>query len=106
MRLPCLRALLFPVFVLLGEPLPLLLPTASADTFEWTNATGGKFGLASNWSNPAPLVFGPPGVGDNAEFNLADSYDVTFTQNEASDELFVTDGFVRFLSDSTSSHVY
>ena len=47
--------------------------------FTWTNAAGGDWSVASNWSLggviPAPR---PPGAGDTAFFgNLANSYTVT-----------------------------
>ena len=43
--------------------------------FTWTNAGGGDWSDASNWS---PSISGPPGAGDNTTFNdLASSYTVT-----------------------------
>ena len=43
--------------------------------FTWTNAGGGDWSDASNWS---PSIIAPPGAGDNATFNdLATSYTVT-----------------------------
>jgi Hint domain len=43
--------------------------------FTWTNAGGGDWSDASNWS---PSIIGPPGARDNTTFNdLASSYTVT-----------------------------
>ena len=43
--------------------------------FTWTNAAGGDWSVASNWS---PSITAPPGTGDTAFFgNLTNSYTVT-----------------------------
>jgi len=47
-----------------------------------------------------------PAATDTANFNAVGTYTVTFTQNEASDELFVTAGTVSFQSDSSTLRTY
>jgi hypothetical protein len=45
--------------------------------FTWTNAAGGDWSNAANWS---PSIFAPPGLNDTANFNdLANAYTVTVT---------------------------
>ncbi|CAN5529920.1 hypothetical protein BH11PLA2_BH11PLA2_50330 [soil metagenome] len=53
--------------------LALAVPV-TAQTYSWTNAAGGNFSTAGNWS-PA----GPPGAGQDALFNNVASYSVNFT---------------------------
>lgn len=49
--------------------------SAAAQTFSWSNAAGGSFHAAGNWS-PAG---GPPLAAHNALFNLAGTFTVTFS---------------------------
>jgi hypothetical protein len=53
-------------------------------TFTWTNAAGGDWSVASNWTLPVGISPPrPPGAGDTATFNdLANSYTVTVQAGE------------------------
>jgi hypothetical protein len=74
---------------------------AKADVFEWTNPVNGNFNTAGNWTLVSGATAAPPNAGDEARFNEAASYTVTFLNNEASDFLNVTVGAVTFRSNGT-----
>ena len=47
--------------------------------FTWTNAAGGDWSVASNWSPFGVIPAPPPGNGDNADFGDLASSDYTVT---------------------------
>src|SRR5262245_36708440 len=84
--------------------LGLLAAAAAArgqTTFTWNNAAGGTFSASANWT-PAG---GPPGVGENAIFNLSNTYDVLFSSSTTNAALLVQDGIV-ILKPSGASRTY
>lgn len=84
-------------------PLLASAPALAQVTTNWTDAGGGNFNDSGNWSN------GIPTSSDDAVFNLANTYTVTLTQNQASDTVLVGNGNVTLaggfqydIADSTS----
>lgn len=64
--------------------------SASATTFDWTNAAGGPYATAANWTP----VGGPPNSADTARFSLANTYTVTFSTSPFITALTQTQGDV------------
>jgi len=82
MHHPCVR---------LTALLLLLVATrARASTFDWSNASGGTFGLAANWTP----VGGPPNSNDIARFSLPNTYTATFVNSATVNTLSQTQGDV------------
>ncbi len=75
--------------------------TAHAAVIEWEDPVSGDFDNSANW-DPNTV----PGAADDAVFNEAGTYNVTFTQDEFSQELIVSAGSVSFLSDSAANWAY
>jgi hypothetical protein len=75
--------------------------SARADIFEWTNPVSGNYATAVNWTLVGAGGAPPPNAGDEARFNEAGTYTVTFTAPEASDFLNLTAGNVTFRSSGT-----
>src|SRR5438874_1972864 len=66
-----------------------LSSSAQAQTLTWNNAAGGSFHTASNWT-PA----GPPGAANTANFNLNNTYTVSFTSGVLTANLTQSQGNV------------
>jgi hypothetical protein len=79
----------------------LLARQSAAATNTWTNAGGGDFFAASNWS-PA----GPPAAADDALFNLADNYLVTFSGSPTNSQLLFHSGSVTYLPAASTLQTY
>jgi len=72
--------------LLLGGTAPLF-----AQQFDWTGAVNTTYSTPGNWS---PV--GPPGPAATARFNLATSYNVSFTANANVDAISVNNGSVTW----------
>lgn len=70
----------------------------AADVF-WENENGGAFDVGANWSGGFA-----PGGADTAIFDLADTYQVDFTQDEETERLRLHDGVVTFDLDDAGNH--
>ena len=64
----------------------------AAQQFDWTGAVNNIYSTSGNWS---PV--GPPGVTATARFNLATSYNVSFSANATVDAISVNNGSVSWL---------
>ncbi len=80
------------VGILFGTGLALTstITPAHAGTQNWNNPSGGQFSDMANWQSAVP------GPGDNAFFNLASSYHVTFDQNVNNAILNIRSGDITF----------
>jgi len=89
--------LLIRLRVLLPAVVAMALYLLAADargqtTFDFVPpGASGLFDTGANW-NP----FGPPGVIDNARFNVDLTYDVLFSSSPTNDQLLINDGDVTF----------
>lgn len=72
--------------------------SAPATTFSWSNASGGTYATAGNWS-PAG---GPPAAGDIAQLTLANTYAINFTTSPTINTLTQTQGDVTLNLNSTT----
>ncbi len=81
--------------------LALAVP-AGAATFEWTDQSI-FYDSPNAWSLVSGTGTPPPDAGDSVQFNLPGDQLVIFSQNEASDNLLVTDGDVTFASNNTAT---
>jgi T5SS/PEP-CTERM-associated repeat protein len=61
-----------------------------AQTFDWTNTSGGNYSTGANWT---PV--GPPGAAATARFAIANTYNVTFT-NATAGILTISQGEITF----------
>src|SRR6476619_7191277 len=82
MHRQCVRLMAF-VSLLVATP-------ASATSFDWSNASGGIFSTAANWTP----VGGPPGSNDTARFSLPNTYTVTVNSTTTVSALSQTQGDV------------
>lgn len=71
---------------------------ALAVTFSWSNASGGTYSTAANWS-PAG---GPPAAGDIAQLTLANTYAIGFTTSPTINTLTQTQGDVTLNLNNTT----
>jgi T5SS/PEP-CTERM-associated repeat protein len=69
--------------------------TVTAAQFNWTNNSGGPFGVAANWT-PVGVPPGVPGVNDEARFELNNTYTVTLAAAHTVNTLTQTRGDVTF----------
>jgi T5SS/PEP-CTERM-associated repeat protein len=86
----------------------LMTSRAPAANRYWVAGGNGDFHSTTNWSASQDIK-GPasvPGVGDNANFLLSGSYNVTFSGNATSDVLRVEDGSVDFFSNAFINRTY
>jgi len=72
--------------------------TARAATFSWSNASGGNYSTAANWT-PAG---GPPGSGDIAQLTLPNTYAINYTTSPTINTLTQTQGDVTLNLNSTT----
>ncbi len=70
---------------------PITFPLIHADPYNWDNSAGGIFNTAGNWDPE-----GPPIAGDNALFELENTYTVTFGSGVTNNRLFIGAGNVTF----------
>jgi T5SS/PEP-CTERM-associated repeat protein len=70
----------------------LIATPARATTFDWSNASGGIFGTAANWTP----VGGPPNSNDTARFSLPNTYSVALNSSTNVGALSQTQGDVTF----------
>jgi T5SS/PEP-CTERM-associated repeat protein len=68
-----------------------LSTTADAQQFDWTGAVNTTYSTPGNWSPT-----GPPGPAATARFNLATSYNISFTANATVDAISVNNGSVTW----------
>src|SRR4051812_24077046 len=66
---------------------------ARGQTFTWNNPLGGTFGVGTNWTPAGP----PSTTSQLAQFNLANTYTVSFAANTANASLNFQNGTVTFL---------
>jgi T5SS/PEP-CTERM-associated repeat protein len=91
-----LRGWLLPVLASI-----FLSAAAQAAVLEWAEPKDGNFHVADNWALFGRPGAGPPGVGDEARFNEAGDYTVSFINNESSDLLDLSAGDVTLRSSGT-----
>ncbi len=68
---------------------PITFPLIHAASYNWDNSAGGLFNTPGHW-DPS----GPPIAGDNALFELANTYTVTFGSGVTNNRMFVGAGNV------------
>ena len=78
-----------------------LATQAWATTINWIDTGGGPFSIVTNW-NPLQI----PADGDDAVFDLNNTYTVDFTQNVESDSVQLLDGRVTFSSSNATPPTY
>ena len=107
MKSPLERRSLLPAMLLLAGMLTYWKTTPlQADIFEWANPVSGNFDTAGNWNNTTGGDLPPPNAGDDVEFNELGSYQITFTQDEASDSLRGFAGDVTFASNNSTLRTF
>jgi T5SS/PEP-CTERM-associated repeat protein len=80
------------LLVLLAIVMAVFLSSAArGQTFTWNDPAGGTFSDGTNWT-PA----GPPGAGQNANFNLNNTYTVSFNGSPTNANLTQSQGTVTF----------
>lgn len=72
--------------------------SALATTFSWSNASGGTYSNAANWT-PAG---GPPAAGDIAQLTLANTYAINFTTSPTINTFTQTQGDVTLNLNNTT----
>jgi T5SS/PEP-CTERM-associated repeat protein len=72
-----------------------LATTADTAQFNWTNNSGGPFGIAANWT-PVGVPPGVPGLNDEARFELNNTYTVTLAASHTVNTFTQTRGDITF----------
>jgi T5SS/PEP-CTERM-associated repeat protein len=91
-----------------SAPVALLLSAAAclpvhAANIPWTNTVGGNFNVTANWNSGAGPV---PVAADVAQFNIANTYTVTFNLSPINSGLSVGGSNVSFRPDTVASRTY